>query len=78
MNHHKKLTSQQQAEEQQQTAGQHLASTPAPLEFENVEKLLRHDALHTPVPPAIALRLQKSVEENSLSGRPWWRRWLGS
>ena len=32
-------------------------------EFASVEEMLRHDALHTPVPPAIAHRLQESIRK---------------
>ena len=31
-------------------------------EFATVEDMLRHDALHTPVPPQIAGRLQQSID----------------
>ncbi|HWI58106.1 MAG TPA: hypothetical protein VNZ22_12830 [Bacillota bacterium] len=72
-----KLTAREQAQQQalehqhtQQQSGQ---------EFANVEELLRHDALHTPVPPSIAQRLQESL--GALPAPPprsWWRRWLGS
>jgi hypothetical protein len=47
--------------------------------FKGVEDLLRHDALHTPVPPSIEHRLQASLERNPISEpRKWWRRLLGS
>lgn len=67
-----KLNSQQrQQEESQQTA-----STSQPVEFASVEQMLRHDALHTPVPPAIEGRLREAL--GSLApARPWWKRWLG-
>jgi hypothetical protein len=48
-----------------------------PLEFATAEELLRHDALQTPVPPAIAERLQESVSHLPAPKRPWWRRLLG-
>jgi hypothetical protein len=47
------------------------------LEFASVEAMLRHDALHTPVPPSIAQRLRESLAQNPPPPRPWWRRLLG-
>jgi hypothetical protein len=49
-----------------------------PTEFANVDEMLRHDALHTPVPPAIAHRLEESLANNPPPRRGWWRRLLGS
>lgn len=68
-----KLTSQEQeqqvaAEQNQQTAR----------EFASPEEMLRHDALHTPVPPTIAHRLQQSLNQVPAPSRAWWRRWFGS
>jgi len=69
----KKLNSR---EEQQQTSHQHTEEQNV-REFATPEELLRHDALHTPVPPAIAARLQQSVGSlASKQPRPWWRKWL--
>lgn len=71
-----KLTSQQQAEELQQADAQHeVRQTPA-REFGSVEEMLRHDALHTPVPPNVANRLQKSIGPAAASPA-WWRRFFG-
>ena len=68
-----KLTQQEQeqlAAAQQQTQGAQ--------EFANVEEMLRHDALHTPVPPTIEHRLAESVKElPPPPGRAWWRRFFG-
>jgi hypothetical protein len=47
-------------------------------EFATVEQMLRHDALHTPVPPAITQRLNESIGQLPAPPRPWWRRLLGS
>jgi hypothetical protein len=75
MKHESKLTQKEQnrlAAEQQQT--QSLSAR----EFASVEEMLRHDALHTPVPPNIAYRLKESL--NQLSPPPpraWWRRFFG-
>ncbi len=75
MNPQKRLNTQQQAEQQQQAGAQEGSQGQA---FENVEELLRHDALHTPVPPTIAYRLEQSIaREAPPERRPWWRRLLG-
>ena len=68
-----KLTEQEQA--QQQTA-EHLTEQPAALEFATPEAMLRHDAVHTPVPPAIAHRLQASIAQLPPPARSWWQKWL--
>ena len=49
-----------------------------PAEFANVEEVLRHDALHTPVPPTIAKRLEQSLGPVAPPARSWWRRIFGS
>jgi len=49
----------------------------APLEFGSVDEMLRHDALHTPVPPAIEHRLRESLGPTAPMPRPWWRRLFG-
>jgi hypothetical protein len=75
MNPPKKLTSQHQAREQQQSASEQITRAGSPLEFANAEDLLRHDALHTPVPPSISHRLQKSLAaETPAPQTSWWRR----
>lgn len=71
-----KLTSQQQAEELQQTGAQHQVRQNPVREFGSVEEMLRHDALHTPVPPNVATRLQKSIGPAAASPA-WWRRFFG-
>lgn len=45
-------------------------------EFATVEQMLRHDALHTPVPPAIGHRLQESLGQSPPPGTSWWRRFF--
>jgi hypothetical protein len=65
------------SQEQQQGAQQQQQQS-APLEFGSAEEMLRHDALHTPVPPGIGRRLQESLAR--LPAAPpssWWRRLLG-
>ena len=49
-----------------------------PTEFASVDEMLRHDAMHTPVPPAIAHRLEESLAQTPQPRRGWWRRLLGS
>ena len=74
MKRHTKLTSQEQKDIE---AAQHTRQETG-REFANVEEMLRHDALHTPVPPAIGHRLQQSLADAPPGARPWWRRILGS
>ena len=73
----KKLTSQQRTEEQQQLGAEQRSEQQTAHEFASVEAMLRHDAVHTPVPPAIARRLQESIGQLPLPPQPWWRRWFG-
>lgn len=61
---------------EEQLAHAHTLSN-QPLEFAGPEELLRHDALHTPVPPAIARRLNESIGRMEPAPRPWWRRLFG-
>ncbi len=77
MNPPKKLT--QKTEEQQQTVAgqQEQQATAGAKEFASVEDMLRHDALHTPVPPSIGRRLEQSLRDLPPPSTPWWRRWLG-
>jgi hypothetical protein len=76
MNHQSKLRSQAREEEQQQTPLQPTQQRSA-REFATPEEMLRHDALHTPVPPAIAHRLQESIGKTPLRTASWWKRLLG-
>ncbi len=70
-----KLTSQEQ---EQLAAQQQQKQSSTAQEFASVEEMLRHDALHTPVPPTIAHRLEESIGQSSpRAGRGWWRRLLG-
>ena len=69
-----KLTSQEQV---QQHAAEQQTQQPSVREFATVEEMLRHDALHTPVPPAIAHRLQESIGQTP-QPRSWWQRLFGS
>jgi len=47
-------------------------------EFGSPEEMLRHDALHTPVPPAIGHRLQESIGRAAPSKPSWWRKLFGA
>jgi NAD-dependent oxidoreductase involved in siderophore biosynthesis len=71
-----KLNAQEQEQAQQQSAAQQ-TQQPAASEFATPEELLRHDALHTPVPPTIAHRLQESLGKTPPRAPAWWRRLLG-
>ena len=71
-----KLTSQSD-QTQQQTSAQHFKES-IPREFATVEDMLRHDCLHTPVPPAISHRLEQSLGQIPSPQRSWWRRLFGS
>ena len=69
-----KLSEEQQS---QQVGTEHQTQQPAAREFANAEELLRYDAEHTPVPPAIAQRLKKSTGKLPGPKTAWWKRWLG-
>jgi hypothetical protein len=76
MKHERKLHSQGQEQDQQQAATQD-AQQMAAREFATPEEMLRHDALHTPVPPAIAERLRASISKLPSPAPSWWKRLLG-
>jgi len=71
----KKVFSQHEAE-QAHTTSQSQSQSHTETEFKEVEDLLRHDALHTPVPPSIAQRLEESLQQNPPPKLPWWRRFF--
>jgi hypothetical protein len=71
MKHEKKFS-----QEQQQVSETQSRQTTA-REFASVEELLRFDAKQTSVPPAIAERLGRALQNESCPPRSWWRRWLG-
>jgi hypothetical protein len=74
MKHLKRISSHQQEEQQSQLA-EHQAQSQGSLEFRSPEELLRHDAVHTPVPPGIQRRLEESIAREGIGQkRPWWRR----
>jgi hypothetical protein len=69
--------SQEQQQQSRQVGTEHQTQQPAAREFANTEELLRYDAAHTPVPPAIAQRLQKSTGDLPGPKTAWWKRWFG-
>ena len=68
-----------QQEQEQLAATQQQTQASSAREFASVEEMLRHDALHTPLPPTIAHRLEESVGQSPPPppGRAWWRRFFG-
>lgn len=76
MKQQNKLTSREKEREEQQ-AGLQQNQQQSALEFSNVEQMLRHDALHTPVPPNIGHRLQASISKTTPQRRSWWKRLFG-
>jgi len=77
MDRQKKLISQSKTEEVEQTLSEQKSTETSPRDFANAEEMLRHDAIHTPVPPAIAERLEQSLAQLPRPARSWWRRILG-
>ena len=70
MKHESKQKSQEQAQ-LATTAPQHSTR-----EFATAEELLRHDATQTQVPPVIAERLTKSIQNLPRPSKTWWQRLL--
>jgi hypothetical protein len=68
-----KLSEQQQ----QQHAAEQQTQQSAAREFASAEEMLRYDAAHTTVPPAIAQRLQKSTGGATEPKTSWWKRLFG-
>lgn len=60
-------------EEQEQT-GQAQTRQSTGREFATAEEVLRYDAAQTSVPPAVAERLQKSLELEPKPRSSWWQR----
>lgn len=74
----KRETKLTQHEQEQLAAAQQQTQSSSPREFASVEEMLRHDALHTPVPPTIARRLEESISQlPPPAGRAWWHRFFG-
>jgi hypothetical protein len=75
MNRH---TSKLNQHERQETGlHQQSAQQQAAVEFASAEEMLRHDAGQTPVPSAVAERLQRSVEQEPKPSRSLWQRLFG-
>lgn len=66
-----KHTSQEQEQLSQMQSQERSA-----LEFATPEDLLRHDAKEVSVPPEIAERLARSLQNEPRPARSWWRRFL--
>jgi len=64
-----KLTPQEQS--QQHTAAEQEQTV---REFASADEMLRDDAAHTVVPPAVAERLRESAAGIPAPGRSWWKR----
>jgi hypothetical protein len=72
MKHESEFNQEEQQQAREQAGGQKV------YEFETVEALLRHDALHTPVPPEIMHRLRDSIGPlQPPPTRSWWQRFFG-
>ena len=72
----KKLSTRQQVESESQLVAGQQSQLGTAREFATPEEMLRHDALHTHVPPAVTDRLQQSVDREGLRPAPWWRRFF--
>jgi len=75
MKHESRFTPKEQ---EQLAAEQQQEQSSTAREFGSVEEMLRHDALHTPVPPTVAYRLRESIGSEAGPRLSWWRRMLGS
>ena len=69
-----KHESKQRSQEQERLAAAARQTTAC--EFATAEELLRHDAAQTEVPPVIAERLTKSIQNLPRPTKTWWQRWL--
>jgi hypothetical protein len=73
----KQQTKLSEEQQQKQHAAEQQTQQQSPREFANAEEMLRYDAAHTAVPPAIAQRLQKSTGDLPGPKKPWWKRLFG-
>ena len=69
-----KHESKQKSQEQDQLAAASQQTNER--EFATAEELLRHDAEQTQVPPVIAERLTKSIQNLPRPEKTWWERLL--
>jgi hypothetical protein len=74
MKHQKKFQSQEEQRLVSETQSQQRTSVH---EFGSVEELLRFDAKQTNVPPEIAQRLGRSLQNEPCPARSWWRQFWG-
>lgn len=72
MKQQKKFESQEQQQASETQSQQKTSSR----EFASVDELLRYDAKQTSVPPAIAQRLGRSLQNQPRPARSWWKRWF--
>ena len=63
------------SQEQEQVSEANAQQTSA-REFASTEELLRHDVSQTTVPPQIAERLARSIQNEPKPPGSWWRRFL--
>lgn len=70
-----KHESKQKSQEQEQLASTSSTQTTA-REFATTEELMRHDAGQTEVPPVIAERLTRSIQNLPPPPKSWWQRLL--
>jgi type II secretory pathway pseudopilin PulG len=73
----KQQTKLSEEQQQQQHAAEQQTQQQSAREFANAEEMLRYDAAHTPVPPVIAQRLQKSTGGPTEPKTSWWKRLFG-
>ena len=73
----KRNTTRLNQQEREQTTQQQSAQQQTAVEFVSAEEMLRHDAAQTTVPPAVAERLQKSIDREPKLARSWWQRLFG-
>ncbi|HUA68526.1 MAG TPA: hypothetical protein VMA13_08255 [Candidatus Saccharimonadales bacterium] len=74
MKHQKKFESQEEQQQISETRSQQKTSA---REFGSVEELLRYDTKQTNVPPGIAQRLGRSLQNEPRPAQAWWQRWFG-
>ena len=73
----KHQTKHSSLEQEQQRAFDQQTQSQSAKQFATVEEMLRYDAAHTTVPPAIATRLEQSTSQMRPPAQSWWRRVLG-
>jgi hypothetical protein len=74
MNRH---TSKLNQHEHQESALHQQGAQQTAVEFASAEEMLRHDAGLTPVPSAVAERLQRSIDQEPKPSRSLWQRLFG-